>query len=189
MSQTKKLTYTAIATSIAVISLAISVSLSIQLIPILLAALCFYIAFECSIIHGFLSIAATLTLTFFIAGGLIAVFIFAAFLAAPYSILAFSIKKITYSAKKTILIRLGIIIVFFNIMFALIVFAMQSFMGDFLFGISLEHIFNLLDGIIIGYIVLAILGTLLMIFYDISFIVIIKTLNKHLRFLNDQKKD
>ena len=74
-------------------------------------------------------------------------------------------------------------------MFALIVFAMQSFMGDFLFGISLEHIFNLLDGIIIGYIVLAILGTLLMIFYDISFIVIIKTLNKHLRFLNDQKKD
>ena len=184
MRQTKKLTYTAVSTAIAVIALTISAFTPVLLIPVLIVALCFFIAFQCSIVHGFLAVAATLTLAFFIAGGsvLTPTFIFASILASPYAIIAHFIKRLDYSKKKPALIRASIAIVFFNIMFALIVFIISQFLGEFLFNADLNFIFNRLGGIVWGYLILAVLGTALMIFYDITFILAARVLNKHLRF-------
>jgi len=190
MKQTKKITYTAVATAIAVIGLAVSAFIPIFLISTLIAALCFFIAFQCGIPHGLMSIAATLIVTFFITGGLVVVstsFIFAAMLAAPYSILAHFIKRLDYSKRKSALIRSGIIIIFFNIIFAVIVFALGQFIAEFLFGIDLEQVLELLWGIATGYIILAVLGTILMIFYDYTVILAARILNKHLRFWQEQK--
>jgi len=139
-----------------------------------------------------MAIAVTLTLSFFITGGLVIVatsFIFAAFLAAPYSILAHFIKKLDYTKKKSALMRAGIVAVFFNAVFAIIVFVMGRFIGEFLFGIELDRMMNILGGVATGYIILAVLGTVIMIFYDFSFIFAAKVLNKHLRFWKEKNDE
>ena len=71
-------------------------------------------------------------------------------------------------------------------MFAIIVFLFRAFLGEFLFGVSLDTVFDRLGSMLVGYIVLAALGTLLMIFYDITFVLAAAQVKKHLKIDTNQ---
>ena|GEM_PF-1953857 len=192
MRNSRKITYAATSAAIAVICMAVSVFFPVvALAPLMVSALCLYIAFECGIFYGFAAAAVSLLTSFLWFGGvaLNISFLFAAFVAVPYALTAVFIKKLDYSKPKKGLLRAGIIAVFFNIAFAVIVWVFTALWSEFLFGADLGVVFDRAGGAAAGYIVLAVLGTVFMIAYDYAFLLVVKMLNQRLRFLSSPKKN
>jgi len=115
------------------------------------------------------------------------IFLFNLFIAAPFALLASFIKKLDYVGAKNSLIRASISVVFFNVFFAIIVFAFGPFLTDFLFSVSLEQIYESLNGVVFGYIIMAFVGTAVFVFFDFSFVFFYKTLDKRFKFLRIDK--
>jgi len=121
----RKIAYAATFTAVSVVAIVASRYLPVTLTALLACSVCYFLCLmRCGIGYGLLCITASLVFSF-ILGGVGTVFLLDAVLFAPYSLLAYLMKKLRYSGK-TAVIRAGIIVVFANIVFALIYYLLTS---------------------------------------------------------------
>lgn len=121
----RKIAYAATFTAVSVVAIVASRYLPVTLTALLACSVCYFLCLmRCGIGYGLLCITASLVVSF-ILGGVGTVFLLDAVLFAPYSLLAYLMKKLRYSGK-TAVIRAGIIVVFANIVFALIYYLLTS---------------------------------------------------------------
>jgi len=160
------------------------------LAPLMVAALCFYIAFECGIPYGFVSAATALLTSFFLFSGAVIniTFLFAAFIAVPYAFMAVFLKRLDYSKLKKAVLRAVSAAALFNGLFAVIVWVFTNLWAEFLFGADLTVIFDRLGGAAAGYIILAAAGTIFIVVYDYMFLLAVRLINQRIRFLPPPKK-
>ena len=121
----RKIAYAATFTAVSVVAIVASRYLPVTLTALLACSVCYFLCLmRCGIGYGLLCITASLVVSF-ILGGVGTVFLLDAVLFAPYSLLAYLMKKLRYSGK-TAVIRAGIIVVIANIVFALIYYLLTS---------------------------------------------------------------
>lgn len=124
-SSAKKIAYSATFTAVSVVAIVASRYLPITITALLACSVCYFLCLKrCGIGYGLLCIVASLVVSF-VLGGVGTVFLLDAVLFAPYSLLAFLMKKLPYFGKKA-MIRAGIIVIFANIVFALIYYLLAS---------------------------------------------------------------
>ncbi|MCL2255406.1 MAG: hypothetical protein FWC11_00930 [Firmicutes bacterium] len=83
--------------------------------PLMIVAFCFIIAFEkAGIVYGFLTIIISVLISAFI-WPLSLTFFLTVLIFAPYSFVAFLAKKLIFTKWKTMLIRIGVMMIFANI--------------------------------------------------------------------------
>ncbi len=127
--KSRKITYTAVCVAIAVISVLLSQFTPARIVPLILCSLAFYIALtRCGIIYGAISIIAGVSICFFISG-VTATFLFLIIVFAPYSLLAFFMRKLSYSVTAQLLLRLAISAVFFAVAFVVMMLVFDKIAG------------------------------------------------------------
>lgn len=121
----RKIAYSATFTAVSVVAIVASRYLPVTLTALLVCSVCYFLCLiRCGIGYGLLCITASLVASF-ILGGVGTVFLLDAVIFAPYSLLAYFIKKLRYLGK-TAVIRAGIIVIFANIVFALTYYLLAS---------------------------------------------------------------
>lgn len=177
----KRITTTAVCVALAVICIVLSAYLPLKITTLLVAAVCFFIAFCGGFVYGLLAIAASLLIAFF-AAGINTTFIFTALIFAPYSIFAFALKKLLYNSPKNIALRAALTAVLFNAAFALTVFVFGKYITDY----SLGAVFGAFGGGATAYIIVALIGTVIAVVYDYAFTAAAYILNKRLHFIKEK---
>jgi len=158
-SNSRKIAYSATLTAISVIAVIVSRFLPITLSALLVCCACYFFAFfVCGFGYGILTIIASLLTAFFVSG-VSTVLIFAGLVFAPYSIIAFFMKKVYYY-KEGALIRGVVCTAFANIVFAILYFLLQKF---------ISYDLSLLSNKVGGYAVVAILVSVFAIVTDYLF--------------------
>jgi len=160
-SQSIKIALAAVGASLATVLIVLTNLLPAGIFFSTFAAVCYYIVFEkAGIAHGILCIAAASALSFimpFGAGQFINLFLF-----APYSVLAFLIRKLRYNKAATAILRAAVIVVFANLIFMAIFFSAVALLPE----LAVLGFVESLNG---GYAVAAVLVTLAGIVIDIGF--------------------
>lgn len=134
---TRRITYSAVCTAIAVAVILISRFSPMQIVPLIFASLAFYIAFlRCGAVYGIITSAVSILLGFFISG-IGTTFLFLCIVFAPYALIAYFMRKLSYSVMWQAFVRLGVTIVFFAAAFTAIVF-----LTDFIAGTSLMSLID-----------------------------------------------
>ncbi len=124
-SLSRRIAYSATFTAISVAAILISRFVPITVTALLVCAVCYFLSFTvCGLGYGLLTIAASL-LTAFLLGGISTVFIFDGLLFAPYSLIAYFMKKLPYRGLYAA-IRIAIVLIFINAVFAIIYFALTG---------------------------------------------------------------
>jgi len=158
-STSRKVAYSATFTAVSALAILASRFLPIVATALLVCLVCYFLSFIiCGFGYGLITIAASL-LTAFFSGGFGTVFIFDLLLFAPYSIIAFFMRKLSYNGAKAV-IRVAITVIFVNIVFAIIYFALASY-------ISLD--FTVFSKKLGGYAVLAVVLSVVAIITDYLF--------------------
>jgi hypothetical protein len=103
--------------------------------PLVFATAAYYIAFEKCGAWGFLSVAVSLTLAFFLGGGFQSSFIFTAVLFAPYACLTYILRNIRYEGRKNFIIRAVCVVALFACSAVAIVL-----LAEFIVGASVDII-------------------------------------------------
>ena len=117
-SSTKKLTIAAIGAAVSAVCVFLTNIVPIGVTLLLFATLCYYLVLcKCGLLYGLLDIAASLLLTFFTGGVsvLSSAFLLTAVVFAPYSLLAYGLRKLYYTKWRHALIRIAVMIVFANV--------------------------------------------------------------------------
>lgn len=127
----RKIAYAGTTAALAVVCMALSVFLPLKTTPLLVATLCFIVAFSKSgLVYGLLSVAATLLCAFFM-GGINTTFLFTAVLFAPYSLLCFFLNKLDYGKKRNLFVRGAAAALFVNAAAALLLFVLSRYILDY----------------------------------------------------------
>lgn len=160
ITNTRKITYSAVATTLSIVAMALTLVLPLKISLLLVCSVCYYLILEkCKLVYGLLTIAASLLIMFFI-GGFSSPFILNAIIFAPYSILAYYIKRFRHNKAATCAIREVIVVAFANLALMGVFFLMKYVSFDIAGVIS-----NL--G---GYWVLAIIISVFAIVFDFLFV-------------------
>ncbi len=183
MTLSRKITFSALSSAIATLSILATRFLPLSFFPLMLSSVCYFIAFYCGIAFGTLSITTSFLLSFMWGSVDYLVLLLAGFFAV-YSLAAFFLKNIKYSGPKQAAIRLGTVILLFNALFAALVFGFLDFAGEFIFGFNPAKI---LDSTL-GYVIVAIVGSVLAAGYDIMFVLASDILLKRLKLDKAKKK-
>ena len=163
MSKTRKITYTAVGAAISAVCVCLTNFGWLKVSLLMAAALCFYIVFcKCGVWYGLGDIVISLAVAFFAFGitPLSSAFLLTALLFAPFSLLAYLIRKLYYTRVATAFIRLGIMAVFANLSLCALWFTAKWITTIDIVAIA---------GKIGGYPVLALLFTLFTLTFDLLF--------------------
>ena len=146
--RTRKITYTAVCVAIAVISVLLSQFSPARIVPLILCSLAFYVAFaRCGIVYGVISVIAGVAICFFISG-INATFLFLCVVFAPYSILAFCMRKLSYKVTWQLVIRLVVSAVFFAVAFIVMMLLFDKIAGTSL-SVLIDRIGKVWAGVLI----------------------------------------
>ena len=120
VSSTKKITVSAVATALASVCIILTNFVPLRVTLLMFAAGCFYLVFDkAGIVYGLITIAASILISFF-TKPFSSAFFLTCLVFAPYSLIAYFIRKLYYTRVKTALIRLAVMIVFANLAFGAI---------------------------------------------------------------------
>ena len=110
----KKIAYCGACVAVGGIGILISAFTPVQIVSLILVSLALYIAFcRCGLVYGIISTLATVAIAFAVAG-LRITFIFTAILFAPYAIIAFCMRKLSYLKAWQAVIRLVVTALIFT---------------------------------------------------------------------------
>lgn len=126
---TRRITYSAVCVAISAVAVLLSQLSPARIVPLVLCSLCFYIAFvRCGVLYGVITAAATMVICFFISG-INATFLFLCIVFAPYSALAFLMRKLSYRVTKQLIIRLVVATLFFAVAFVVLMLLFDKLAG------------------------------------------------------------
>lgn len=135
VSGTRKVTYSAVAAAIGTLCAAVAVYLPVRLMPLVVAAFCFYIVFDrCGVVWGLITQAAVVLMTFFVGGvALSATFILLTVVFVPYTWGAYLLRRFSYAAWKGALVRGGTVAVTVDLLFLAVFYILRfsAFGGGF----------------------------------------------------------
>ena len=118
--RTRQITVSAVATALASVCIILTNFIPLRVTLLMFAAGCFFVAFDkAGIVFGLLTIAASILISFF-TKPFSSAFFLTAIVFAPYSLIAFFMRKLYYTNLKGAVIRLAVSAVFANIAFAAI---------------------------------------------------------------------
>ncbi len=159
----RRIAYAGVATALSSVCIILTNFLPLRISLLMLSAVCYYIAFSKSgILYGFLTIGASILISFF-TKPFSSAFFLNILIFAPYSVLAFFIKKLYYTSVKTLLIRAAIIIAFsslaFFAVFAIVKFLSQSYIDFAILDFTSQY----------GYILINVLICIMFLIFDFIF--------------------
>ena len=94
--RTRRITYSAVATAIAVVAVLLSNYTPMRIVPLIFASLAIYIAcIRCGIVFGLITAAAAVLIAFAL-GGVGTTFLFLCVAFVPYALVAFFMRKLSY---------------------------------------------------------------------------------------------
>lgn len=126
---TRRITYSAVCVALSVVAVLLSQYSPARIVPLVLCSLCFYIAFtRCGVLYGVITMAASIAICFFISG-INATFLFLCAVFAPYSVLAYLMRKLSYRVTRQLLVRLLVSAVFFALAFVVMVLLFDKIAG------------------------------------------------------------
>lgn len=162
MSNTRKVTYSAVGAAIAAVCLFLTNFGWLKVSLLMAAALCYYIVCcKCGLWYGIADVGISLLLVFFTGGvtPLSSAFLLTAIVFAPYALVSYFMRKLYYTKWQTALIRLAIVTVFANLALIGVWFTAKWIAIDVLS----------IAGKLGGYAVLAVVFTLFMLVFDLLF--------------------
>jgi len=165
-SPARKVTLCAVCVAIASVLIVVTIYVPFfTFFPLMIAAVCFYTALKkAGIVFGFLTIIASILITAFIQP-LSLTFFLTILVIAPYSFVAYLLRKYHHTKLKQALIRIGVMTVFANLVFlfcylVIVTFAVANTDNT---SFNTENIFSL------HYAVLTIIFTIFFLLFDILF--------------------
>ena len=145
---TRRVTYSAVCTAIAVSVILISQFSPMRIVPLILASLAFYIAFvRCGVIYGAVTVAVSVIICFFVSG-ITTTFLFLCIVFAPYALIAFFMRKLSYRVMWQAVVRLAVTAAFFAVCFVVMVLLVDYIAGTSLMAL-IEKIGKVWAGVII----------------------------------------
>lgn len=161
---TKKITTAAVCTALCVILCVATAYAPLSIMPLYLAAFCIFLACKrAGLAYGLLCAAASIGIMFAMTG-LSAKWFFFLLMFAPYGIIAYFIDKLTYFKLKRALLRVLIVIVFFNVALGCIYLTVTR-----ISAVGLDIDIPEWSARLGGYVLLALTGTVLFIPLDLIF--------------------
>lgn len=161
-SATQKITFAAIATALASVMIILTNFLPLRISLLMLSALCYFLVFDkAGLFYGFLTIAASILISFF-TKPFSSAFFLTVLVFAPYSVLAYFIKKLLFTNVKTVILRIAIMIAYSSLSF----FAVYAFMQWLAAAIDFEVLSYVLT---YSYIGITLLYSLAFIVFDFMF--------------------
>lgn len=164
-ASTKKLTTAAVCTALAVIMCAMTAYLPLSFMPLFLAAFCIFLACKRgNLPYGILCALATVGLMFLMSGlsvkwfALVIVF-------APYGILTYFMHKFNYFKPKSALLRIAVMLVFFNATVGVVYITATRLVGIGIEGLDIAEWASRVG----GYPVLAVIATAVLMPLDFIF--------------------
>lgn len=162
---TVKLTTAAVCTALAVIMCAMTAYLPLSFMPLYLAAFCIFSACKRGgIFYGILCALASIGLMFVMTGLNVKWLLFV-IMFAPYGILAYFIDKLTYFKVKTALLRVLIVLLYFNATLGAIYAIAVNVAAVGLEGVNIAEWSNVVG----GYAVLAVIASAVLLPLDFIF--------------------
>ena len=166
MSNTRKITYTAVGAAVASVCLFLTNFGWLKVSLLMAAALCYYIVCcKCGFFYGVAVVGVSLLLVFLTWGmtPLSSAFLLTVLVFAPYALLSYFVRGLYYTKWQTALIRLSAVAVFANLVLVGVWFVAKAVAG----AIAIDILF--LSGKLGGYAVLALLFTLFTLVFDLLF--------------------
>lgn len=175
-ANTQKLTTAAVCTALAVIMCVMTAYLPLSFMPLYLAAFCIFLACKRgSLPYGLLCAAASVGLMFWMTGLTVKWLTFV-LIFAPYGILAFFLHRFGYLKLKHALIRLIVIVLYFNLTVGIVYIITVRVMSVGIDGLDLAEWASRVG----GYAVLAVIATAVLTPLDFIFSMLSVTVLKKL---------
>ena len=161
-ANTKKIAVSAASAALASVCIILTNFIPLRVTLLMFAAGCFYIAFDkAGIVYGLLTIAASILISFF-TKPFSSAFFLTVIVFAPYSLIAYFMRKLFYTHVKSAAIRLAVAAVFANIAFAAVYFLVK------LLTVSID--FAVMDIVgKLGYAVVSLILTVFFMLFDVVF--------------------
>ncbi len=171
VSSTKKITVSAVATALASVCIILTNFIPLRVTLLMFAAGCFYMVFDkAGIVYGLITIAASILISFF-TKPFSSAFFLTAIVFAPYSLIAYFMRRLYYTHIKSALIRLAVAAVFANLAFCALYFMVK------LLAVSLD--FAVMDIVgRLGYALVALILTVFFMLFDVVFNQVVLRLGK-----------
>lgn len=163
VSNTRKITYTAVGAAISAVCVFLTNFGWLRVSLLMCAALCYYIIFcKCGALYGLADIAVSLLVAFFALGitPLSSAFLLDAIIFAPFSLISYLIRRLHYTKWQHALIRIAIMAVFANLALMGVWFCAKWILTIDIVGMA---------GKLGGYAVLAVIFTGLAVTFDFLF--------------------
>lgn len=133
--RTRRITYSAVATAIAVVAVLLSNYTPMRIVPLIFASLAIYIAcIRCGIVFGLITAAAAVLIAFAL-GGVGTTFLFLCVAFVPYALVAFFMRKLSYRVVWQAIVRIAVSAALFAG-----AFTAMAFLTDCVAGTSLMTI-------------------------------------------------
>ena len=129
--RTRRITYSAVATAIAVVAVLLSNYTPMRIVPLIFASLAIYIA---GIVFGLITAAAAVLIAFAL-GGVGTTFLFLCVAFVPYALVAFFMRKLSYRVVWQAIVRIAVSAALFAG-----AFTAMAFLTDYVAGTSLMTI-------------------------------------------------
>lgn len=168
-----RIAYAAAGTAIAIIASVITVYLPVRIMPLVLAAFCFFLVHtKCGILYGSISAAATVLVTG-LCGGICSSLVLLAVCFFPYSLVCIPLRRFDYRSVKGALIRAAVSIVIVNIAFVVVYFvAKYTVLG----GIDVMEAVGKL-----GYLIIALVVSAIAVITDVLFVLCDKVITPKIK--------
>lgn len=131
--KSRKIVYASVSTALATLVIIVCAYTPVRFVPLVFAAAAYYVALDRCGWWGLLSIIASMTISFFAGGAFQTSFVLTLILFAPYSVLAYAMRKIEYTTTKNWIIR-GLVMLAFFIASSVLTLVLI----EFITGVSLE---------------------------------------------------
>lgn len=106
--RTRRITYSAVATAIAVVAVLLSNYTPMRIVPLIFASLAIYIAcIRCGIVFGLITAVAAVLIAFAL-GGVGTTFLFLCVAFVPYALVAFFMRKLSYRVVWQAIVRIAV---------------------------------------------------------------------------------
>ncbi|MCI9030947.1 MAG: hypothetical protein HFK09_00270 [Clostridia bacterium] len=171
--QSARIAYAAAGTAIAIIASVITVYLPVRIMPLVLAAFCFFLVHtKCGAVYGSVSAVATVLVTG-LCGGICSSLVLLAVCFFPYSLVCIPLRRFDYRSVKGALLRAAVSIVLVNIAFVVVYFvAKYTVLG----GIDVMEAVGKL-----GYIIIALVISAVAVITDVLFVLCDKVITPKIK--------
>ena len=171
--QSARIAYAAAGTAIAIIASVVTVYLPVRIMPLVLAAFCFFLVHtKCGIVYGSISAAATVLVTG-LCGGICSSLVLLAVCFFPYSLVCIPLRRFDYRSVGGALLRAAVSIVIVNIAFVVVYFvAKYTVLG----WIDVMEAVGKL-----GYLIIALVASAVAVITDVLFVLCDKVITPKIR--------